>query len=208
MAQQIIAVGSPRTGTAHIAMLYRHLFKFNGMEGVSLHQGMPEGTPDILNRDVNYFNASWILSKRMSDISEKYPFVKFIILYRNPVATMSSLSNYYRIKGHPDAKLNPDELMKKYWLDVYEAIIEAIHGKSLEPLLLNYDCYAAQLYNRLLLRIYGIEPNRENLECMHELFQKRVNTYPQPYEPVKISSTLYDRALFMIDRLKTLCQKP
>ena len=171
MARQIIVVGMAKTGTMHIASLYKKLFEANGIEGIAQHQGVL----DKLSPDINFIDADWDKSRQMKIISERYPCVRFIILYRGVLECCISLNNFYIGKGHPDKDFTADQLVDRYWKSVYNTINEQLQHINPKPLFMRSQDYFNGRHNPILLSMFGLPINPDNHKIINDHLKVPIN---------------------------------
>ena len=171
MARQIIVVGMAKTGTLHIVELYKKLFAANGIKGISQHQ-------EVLNElspDIDFLDAAWNKSLKMKEISKKYPYARFIVLYRDVLECCISLHNYYTDKGHPDKDLTSEQLVNKYWKKVYSGINEQLPCINPKPLFIRSQDYFTGRHNVILLSMFKLPINPDNHKIINEHLRVSVN---------------------------------
>ena len=191
-----------RSGTRHISYLFQELFKFIGdNDGISTHQ---KGF--IADQSRNTLDAFWEYSLKLTQIAQKNPNIRFIILHRNIEDCCNSLKNFYTHRRHPDADKDIDWFAVHYWFRIYKHILEHIKTLDPKPILIDYDRYVAGEYDGLLLDIFNIEKSGKNLAYVRQLFDKRVNSYGD-YENTKLSPKFYKQAEQVYARLEEACAK-
>lgn len=169
--RQIQVVGMAKTGTMHIAKMYKKLFAANNIDGIAQHQ-----CPlDKLSSNVYFVNADWRHSLNMYVLSQKYPYLRFVILYRNVEENCSSLHNFYIDRKHPDKDFKPEEYVDLYWLQVYNSIAEQIPRLSPKPCLMLSKDYFAGKHNDLLLDMFDFPKTERNFDVINKHLKYPVN---------------------------------
>ena len=199
MARQIIAVGMARTGTMHIATLFRKLFKANEIAGIAVHQGGAQ-----VEDNFNYFNSNWALSKQMMQIARKDPHIRFIVLLRDPITCVSSLMNLYKKKGNPLAD-KPVEHFVDQWVQCYRHISMQVQAMNPKPFVMRTEDYFAGEHTDLLLDLFDFPKSEENYQLVQEHLKKKVNHYGDP-EQIEIGEPTYGNCLNMGRTIEKLCK--
>lgn len=200
MARQIIVVGTAKTGTMHIATMYKRLFRENNMEGIAQHQ-----CPlNKLSPDINFLEAFWERSKDMYTLSTKYPYLRFIVLYRNVVVTTASLHNFYKDKGSPHKDWSPLQLAEYYWFATYESLLKQIPLLQHKPFFMETKDYFAGKHNQALLKMFNIPETPKNLESINDQLTVPSNR-SKLKEPFVVSDEMIERGLKIKQQLIKLC---
>jgi len=205
MARQIIVVGMARTATMHIATLYKRLFEANGDHGVSFHQNGLRG----LSKEVNFFNADWEKSKQIYTLAQKYPFLRFIITYRDPIECCNSLLNFYKRKGHKHGQESLEWCIKNYWVHTYRKILDQLSCINPKPHVLNFFDYTQGKCNDLLLDLFDLPHTQENKEIVSDCLKKKINTFGyKKYEMQECEKPkMYRDCLQLGEKIKEACGK-
>ena len=164
MARQIIVLGMAKSGTLHIATLYRKLFEANGINGIAQHQ---KGF-GLISPDVNFIDCDWSKSPKIGKIAKDYPYARFIILYRRVLESCASLHNYYLGKGSPDKDLTPEQLVDKYWKRTYESIYEKLPDINPKPWFIWSKDYFDGYYNQIMLDLFDLPVNDQNMKLVEQ----------------------------------------
>lgn len=199
MARHVIATGAPRTGTAHLAYMFRTLFEANNIDGQSFHQ---KGPSPINTRP--YFSAFWELSTRMVNISQKFPWTRWIILLREPERVIQSLKWFYTKRGHKDKDADIKELTNRYWIHPYRHILDQIPSIYPRPAIMWSEDYFNGKYNKLLLSMYDIPETQENLNLMNTALKQKLNNYENAPE-VEFPDKLRNDCMNILARIESMC---
>ena len=203
MARQIIVVGMAKTGTMHIASLYKRLFEANGIDGIAQHQG----TLDELSSEINFVDADWFKSFKMKEISSKYPYVRFIILYRSVLECCKSLHNFYTHKGHPHKNHTAEQLADSYWKTVYNLINEQLPHINPRPLFMPSRDYFSGRHNTILLSMFGLPINPDNHKIINDHLKVSVNRV-KSYGEVSLSDDFCIECDYIGETVRVNCIRP
>lgn len=203
MARQIIVVGMAKTGTMHIASLYRRLFKANGMEGIAQHQGVL----DKLSPEISFIDADWSKSKRIQNISAQYPHVRFIILYREVLECCISLHNFYTHRGSPHKDFTAEQFADHYWKRVYNDINEQLPHVSPKPLFMRSQDYFNGRHNPILLSMFGLPINPDNHKIINDHLKVSVNRVPS-YGEMSLSDDICNECDQIGEKVRVNCIHP
>ena len=173
MARQVIVVGMAKTGTMHIATLYKELFASNNMEGIAQHQY----PLTHLSPNINFLEAFWERSIDMQILSKKYPYLRFIIMYRDVAETIASLHNFYLDKKNRKLHMDfsPAQLADHYWFRTYESLLQQLPAISPKPFLMETKDYFAGKHNKTLLKMFNIPVTEQNIRIINKRFTVPVN---------------------------------
>ncbi len=200
MARQIIVVGMAKTGTMHIATMYRRLFRENSMEGIAQHQ-----CPlNKLSPDINFLEAFWERSKDILVLSRKYPYLRFVIFYRAVVETTASLHNFYKDKGNPHKDFSPLQLAEHYWFKAYESLLEQLPLLQHKPFLMETKDYFAGKHNETLLKMFNIPETPKNYASINKHFALPLNR-SKLKEPFVVPDEMIERGAEIKQQLIKLC---
>ena len=195
MARQVIVVGMAKTGTMHIALLFKELFAANNMEGIAQHQ-----CPlTHLSPGINFLEAHWGRSKDMYALSQKYSYLRFIIMYRDVAETISSLHNFYLDKKNRTLHMDfsPEQLAEYYWFNTYESLLKQLPLMSTKPFFMETKDYFAGKHNKTLLKMFNIPINEQNLKIINNRF-----TIPANRSILKIPFIVPDEMIVRGEEIK------
>lgn len=184
--RQIQVVGMARTGTMHIAAMYKKLFVANNIDGIAQHQSPLNG----LSPDIYFVNSDWRQSPNMSVLNQKYPYLRFVILYRDVEENCSSLHNFYADRKHSDKNLKPEEYVDSYWLQVYDSIADQLSMLNPKPCLMLSKDYFAGKHNDLLLDIFDFPKTEKNFDVINGHLKCSVNRSRHRAASLKLSEKI------------------
>jgi len=171
MARQVVVVGMAKTGTVHISQMFKKLFAANGIDGIAQHQkGFGNISPNI-----DFIDADWSKSPKIKAISEKYPYVRFIILYRRVLECCYSLRNFYTDKRNPHKDFTPEQLVDQYWKRTYKSIAEQLPFINPKPWFLWSKDYFDGHINQVLLDMFELPVTETNMKIVNDYLKVPAN---------------------------------